>query len=114
MIAEPRRRPSGYRQHPPEVVRRVWFIRHAKELGFSLKEFSDLLSLRVDPSRACGDARERAHAKIADIEDKIKSLERIRMALQQLVKKCRGKGPVSQCPILEVLDRDMEVGCANG
>lgn len=114
LIAEPRRRPSGYRQYPPEVVRRVWFIRHAKELGFSLKEISELLSLRVDPNSACRDVRERAQTKIADIEGKIESLERMREALQRLVKKCRGKGPTSECPILEELDRDMEVGGANG
>ena len=48
LIAEPRRRPSGYRQYSAEAVRRVRFIRHAKELGFTLKEISELLSLRVD------------------------------------------------------------------
>jgi MerR family copper efflux transcriptional regulator len=43
LLAEPERRPSGYRQYTVEVVRRVRFIRHGKELGFALKEIQDLL-----------------------------------------------------------------------
>ena len=38
LIAEPQRKPSGYRQYPTEAVRRVRFIRHAKELGFTDRE----------------------------------------------------------------------------
>lgn len=47
LLAEPERRPSGYRQYPAEVVRRVRFIRHAKELGFTLREIQGLLELSV-------------------------------------------------------------------
>ena len=67
LLAEPERRPSGYRQYPAEVVRRVRFIRHAKELGFTLKEIQELLELRVDPVSSCADVRRHARAKIADI-----------------------------------------------
>ena len=46
LIAEPPRRPSGYRDYPPETVDRNLFIRRAKELGFTLKEINELLELR--------------------------------------------------------------------
>ena len=69
LIEEPPRRPSGYREYDDEVVSRLGFIRRAKELGFTLKEIKELLSLRRDPSTPAADVKRRAEAKIADIED---------------------------------------------
>ena len=107
LIAEPKRRPSsGYRQYPPEAVRRVRFIRHAKDLGFTLKEIQELLDLRVDPDSTCSDVRRRARDKVADIEERIASLGQMRAALDRLARKCRGRGPTTECPILEELDRE--------
>jgi MerR family transcriptional regulator, copper efflux regulator len=104
LIAEPPRRRSGYRQYPTDTVRRVLFIRRAKELGFSLKEISELLSLRVEPSITCADVRAVARGKISDIETKISQLERMKAALDRLARACRGQGPTSECPILDALD----------
>lgn len=107
LIAEPERRPSsGYRQYGPQAVRRVRFIRHAKDLGFTLKEIQELLELRVDPHSTCADVRKQTRDKIADIEARIASLERMKVALNRLARKCRGRGPTAECPILEELDRD--------
>lgn len=106
LLAEPERKPSGYRQYPRDVVRRVRFIRHAKELGFTLKEIQELLELRVDPQSSCADVRDRAASKIADIEERIASLGRMKAALERLAHRCRGRGPTSECPILEELDRE--------
>lgn len=104
LIAEPPRRRSGYRQYPPDTVRRLQFIRRAKELGFTLKEIGELLDLRVDPERRCADVRALAKTKMADIEAKMLDLARIQAALTELVRTCRGKGPTSACPILDALD----------
>jgi MerR family mercuric resistance operon transcriptional regulator len=104
LIPEPARRRSGYRQYPPDTVRRLRFIRRAKDLGFTLKEIGELLDLRVDPGRMCADVRELAKAKMADIEAKMLDLARIQAALTELVRTCRGKGPTSECPILDALD----------
>lgn len=107
LIAEPKRRPSSrYRQYPPQAVGRVRFIRRAKELGFTLKEIQELLELRVDPGSTCANVRQRAREKIADIEQRIDSLARMKDALERLAKKCRGKGPTTECPILEEIDRE--------
>lgn len=107
LIAEPRRRPSSrYREYPPEAARRVRFIRHAKQLGFTLKEIKELLELRVDPGSTCGDVRSRANAKIEDIEARMESLARMKAALERLAEQCRGRGPTTECPILEELDRE--------
>ncbi len=104
LIAEPPRTDSGYRQYPEEVVGRIRFIRRAKELGFALKEISELLSLRVDPNTTCADVREQTELKIADVEEKIRALQTIKTALEKLAVSCTGSGPTSECPILEALD----------
>ncbi len=105
LIAEPPRRASGYRAYPGSVVPRLSFIRHAKELGFTLKEIRELLSLRVDRRANCSAVEKRAQAKITDIEERIRSLQRIRRTLRKLVEACDGRKPTSECPILESLDR---------
>jgi MerR family mercuric resistance operon transcriptional regulator len=108
LLEEPARRESGYRQYPEDVVARLRFIKRAKELGFSLKEIKELLALRVDPTTTCREVKERAEAKITDIEGKIASLLRMKKALVKLTATCRGKGPTSECPILDALDKEEE------
>lgn len=104
LIPEPHRRESGYREYSQEAVACLQFIKRAKEMGFSLKEISDLLSLRVGPDATCGDVKRRAERKLADIEEKLQALQRMKKALTKLAAACRGRGPTSECPILEVLE----------
>jgi MerR family mercuric resistance operon transcriptional regulator len=78
LIVEPVRSGSGYRQYPEETVSRIRFIRHAKELGFSLREIRELLSLRVASDRSTAEVKAHAQAKIADIEQKICTLRRMK------------------------------------
>jgi len=106
LIDKPPTKDSAYRQYPEDVVGRISFIKRAKELGFSLKEIDELLRLRVEPSATCADVRKRAMDKIADIERRIEELSRIRNALNSLAASCRGRGPSSECPILEALNRE--------
>lgn len=106
LITKPPRPASGYRLYPTETVRRVRFIRHAKELGFSLKEISELLSLRLDPEVTCIEVKKRAEDKLRDIEGKIQALQGMRGVLAELAGECKGRGPLSECPILEALDRE--------
>ncbi|MBI2337161.1 MAG: heavy metal-responsive transcriptional regulator [Deltaproteobacteria bacterium] len=103
LIPEPPRRNSGYREYPPATVDRVRFIKQAKDLGFTLAEIKELLSLSVGPTTTCADVKRKAQEKIKEVDAKIADLKRIRQALNQLTNQCRGKGPVSECPILENL-----------
>ena len=104
LIEAPTRRASGYRQFNESVVDRLQFIREAKELGFTLGEIKELLSLKLDPSSSCAEVKGRAEAKIADIEGKTRTLQRMKRALAKLTKACSGDGPTSECPILEALE----------
>jgi len=105
LIAEPPRRLSGYREYDEEVVSRLGFIRRAKDLGFTLKEIKELLSLRRDPAAPAADVKRRAQAKIADIESKIGALRKMKKALEELTSACRGHATSAECPLLHALDQ---------
>ena len=90
----------GFRLYPEETVARVRFIRQAQEIGFSLREIEELLSLRADPSADCSDVRGRATAKLAEVDRKMKQLGRIRSALNELIAACPGRGALRVCSIM--------------
>jgi len=104
LIPEPPRRSSGYREYPPETVNRIRFIRRAKELGFSLKEIDELLTLRAESEDQCAEVLARAQGKIADISQRIASLERMKRALEQLASSCSEPATSGDCPILDALE----------
>ena len=110
LIKQPSPQSSGYRQYGPDIVRRIRFIQRAKQLGFSLREVSELLSLRVARSSgSCTKVRSRALAKIDDIDAKITALQQMRLALMSLSEACAIPGRVTECPILDALD--LEEAC---
>ena len=106
LLPKPPRTDSNYRAYPADAVLRVRFIKRAQDLGFTLKEIQELLSLRAAPRARCGDVRERAEAKVRDIDEKVRTLQAMRTALTKLVRECSGSGPVTKCPILEALDSE--------
>jgi MerR family copper efflux transcriptional regulator len=104
LIEEPPRRLSGYREYDDKVVSRLGFIRRAKDLGFTLKEIKELLSLRRDTTTSATDVKRQAETKIADIEGKIRSLQKMKKALAKLTSACSCHGTSAECPLLHALD----------
>jgi MerR family mercuric resistance operon transcriptional regulator len=104
LLPRPSRSIAGYRVFSDDAVKRLRFIRHAKMLGFSLEEVRELLALRIDSVEACDQVRERAQAKISDIERKIAALERMRRVLNDLVAACKRRRRSHACPIVESLE----------
>ncbi len=106
LLESPRRTPSGYRMYPSTAVDRVAFIKRARNMGFSLKEIEELLSLQVDKAHStCGDVKEIAEAKLTIIDAKIKELMQMRQALEQITAACAGGDvPAEQCTILGALE----------
>jgi len=105
VLEKPLRRVSGSRQYSEEVIRLFRFIRPAKLLGFSSKEITDLLMLRVEGSTSCEQVKEATLAKLDQVERKLVELEHMRRALPQLASLCTGEGPASACPMLDALDQ---------
>jgi MerR family copper efflux transcriptional regulator len=103
LLPEPLRRASGYRSYNESAIRRLRFIRRAKDLGFTLEEIRDLLALSADRRGGVRAVRKRAEQRLADIEARIAELTRIRKGLQQLIEACPGHGDPEHCPILRAL-----------
>jgi MerR family copper efflux transcriptional regulator len=118
LLPRPSRSISGYRGFTDDSVRRLRFIRHAQELGFSLNEIRELLALRVKSAETCDRVRERAETKMVDIEKKIKALQHMKEALSELVAACSRRGRTKDCPILDSLEAngwfEQHVGDHNG
>ncbi len=105
LIADPPRRPSsGYRDYPQETVRRLKFIRRAKNLGFSLQEIGELLALRTGSAALCGEVREQIANKLENIERRTRALQQMSRALTELHDLCEITDPRTECPILDLLD----------
>ena len=104
LLEKPPRSASNYRQYPEAAVRRVRFIKRAQELGFSLNDIKELLSLQAAPEASCAEIRAHAEAKMKDIDAKIGALTAMKYVLSTLVAECSGDGPLSDCPILESLE----------
>ena len=102
LLPKPPRTQAGYRQFSPDTAERLRFIKRAQELGFSLEEVRELLALRVEPTNRV-EVRARAQVKIADIEEKMKTLAAMKSTLQGLVDEC-GQCASAECPILVSLE----------
>lgn len=101
LITQPARpAEGGYRDYPADTVHRIRFIRRAQQLGFSLREVNDLLTLESGPTSQCLDVRKRAETKRREVTAKIENLTQIKAALDALIDACPGKGPVRECSIL--------------
>ena len=110
LLEEPPRSSSGYRTYDESAVRRLGFIRRAQELGFSLKEIRELISLEQNEDADCDQVRGIANAKLDTIEDKIADLKRMQAALEKVVRSCTGGGTIRDCVIMDCLQT--ENGCS--
>lgn len=106
LLPAPSRSFSGYRLFNDESVRRIRFIKRAKQLGFSLKQITALLALQGEQDASCAEVSTMAAGHFEDIERKIHDLERMREALIPLVNACPGKGSLKTCPIMDSLEGD--------
>lgn len=103
LINEPPKPASGYRIYDKSILARLKFIQRAKELGFTLAEIQELLSL---DSNACNQTRELAQRKQVIIQQKISDLQAMASVLDELLEACHNNPSHSGCPIIEILSRD--------
>ena len=103
LLPEPERRLSGYRDYTLDAVARLRFIRRAKALGFSLPEIRELLALSADRTRGVRGVKQRAEARLGEIDRRIRELKRVQRGLKHLIDTCPGHGALESCPILAAL-----------
>lgn len=107
LLKKPNRTLSGYRIFSDKDVKRIRFIKKAQELGFSLAEIKELLSLKSNSLTARNDVYQKTHQKIQLITEKIYNLQKIKQSLEQLVECCKGEGDISECPIIEAFENNL-------
>jgi DNA-binding transcriptional MerR regulator len=101
LLAEPVRTEGQQRRYRPEDVRRLNFIRHARELGFDVEAIRQLLGLAGDPDRCCGEVHDITRAHLEEVKDKIARLSALRDELETMVT-CDHRR-ISECRIIEAL-----------
>lgn len=94
---------SSYRTYSPATIARVRFIRQAQQIGFSLREVSELLAIKANPDADCAQVRREAVQKIDEVDRKLAELQRIRTALQTVIDSCPGEGDLCACTILDAI-----------
>lgn len=93
---------AGYRQYLDADVHTLRFIRHARDLGFSIPEIGELVGLWQNRKRPSRRVKALAEAHIAELEQKAQELLAMKATLQHLVQCCHGDDR-PDCPILESL-----------
>jgi len=101
LLAPRARLASGYRRYSEIELSRLRFIRRAQTLGFTLKEVRDLLA--ISAQRDVARVKRTAQTKLADVDERIVALQRIRNGLATLIAACPGHGRAADCPILNAL-----------
>lgn len=102
IIPPPPRTAGNYRLYGEEHVRRLTFVRRARDLGFPLDVVRAMLALADQPDRPCGEVDNLVMEQLHEVERKIADLERLRAELDRLAHQCRG-GRISECRIIEAL-----------
>ena len=102
LLPEPARTSGNYRDYGPDHLARLSFVRRARDLGFTLDQVRELLTLSDDKSRPCGAVDSVARAHLAQIDQKIADLRALRRELDELISQC-SQGAISDCRIIEAL-----------
>lgn len=100
LIEQPVKPATGYRDYSNKILERILFIKRAKNLGFTLDEIANLLSME---SAQCNEIQEMASSKLADVRAKLADLKRMEAVLNDLLIRCQSNPKKSGCPIIETL-----------
>lgn len=102
LLPAPHRTESNRRLYAACDLRRLAFIRHARELGFEVEAIRALLRLQDAPNQSCAAADAIARAHLAEVEQRIVSLTALKGELKRMVTEC-AHGRVAECRVVEVL-----------
>lgn len=102
LLPAPPRSEGNRRLYGESEIRRLAFIRHARELGFEIEAIRTLVSLQDDPDQPCAAADALAKAHLDTVEQRIRSLTALKSELEAMVEGCR-HGRVDECRVIEVL-----------
>ena len=102
LIPPPPRTDSGRRLYGAEDIRRLTFIRHARDLGFDIAVIKTMLALQEVPEASCEQVSRIAADQLEAVESRIRRLLGLRAELTRMIKEC-DNGKVATCRIIDVL-----------
>lgn len=104
---------GNQRRYGPKHLERLAFVRHARELGFSLDAIRELLDLADDPDRPCAEADSIAQAHLRTVRSRIARLSALERELETMIAQCAG-GQIGNCRIIETLSDHSHDKCVAG
>ncbi len=104
-LVVPDRQANGYRDYNDQTIQKLAFLKRARQLGFSIDDCRQLLSLYEDKGRASADVRSLAEKHLIEVDKRLEELQHLRATLSHLVHSCRGDDR-PDCPILADLSKD--------
>jgi DNA-binding transcriptional MerR regulator len=104
LMPKPPRTSGGQRRYSKDLLSRLHFIRHARDLGFEIEDIRSLLDLAGRPDQSCASVDAIAKAHLVSIDDKIARLTALRNEVNRMLKAC-AKGRIAQCKVIDVLAR---------
>jgi DNA-binding transcriptional MerR regulator len=102
LLPEAGRSAGNQRLYDRETLGRLAFIRHARELGFSLEAIRDLLSLSDTPDQSCAAADSIAKAQLQAVQARIARLKALETELHRMIDQC-ACGTIKDCRVIETL-----------
>ncbi len=103
LLSAPERTEGNQRRYDAAGMERLSFIKHARDLGFSLEAISELIELQDHPDRSCRAATKIAVSQLANVRAKIKRLRALEKELGRISKGCDGDGVSEDCYVLASL-----------
>ncbi|MCK0119218.1 helix-turn-helix domain-containing protein [Loktanella sp. F6476L] len=103
LLPEAERTSGNQRRYDQAGLERLSFIRHARDLGFSIEAISSLIELQEHPDRSCKTATDIASSQLEDVRAKIKRLKTLEKELSRISKGCDGEGVSEDCYVLASL-----------
>jgi len=101
LIEAPERSEGNQRRYSKDGLKRLSFIRHSRELGFSIDNIKGLLELSQHPEKPCQDAHNMAARRLQDVQARIAKLQRLERELKR-ISECEAN-TIADCAVIETL-----------
>jgi len=103
VLNKPERTQGHQRRYNAAALERLRFIKHARDLGFTIQAIESLIQLQESPEKSCKEATDIANEQLLDVRRRIKQLNSLEKELARIVKSCRGEGTSQSCHVLAAL-----------
>jgi len=102
LLEAPDRSSGNQRRYEPGALKRLTFIKHARDLGLKIDAIRELIELSLDPQKPCAEADRIAKEHLSEVRGKIARLKRLEKELQRIASRCHGER-IGECYVIQAL-----------